>query len=271
MSKPSITAVIIAKNEQDMIQACLDCLQWCAEIIVIDNGSTDATADLAEKKGAKVVSFKHDSFARLRSEALKVVQTDWLLYVDADERITPDLAKEISVNMEINTEVAFSCNRENYFFGEKFEHGGWQQDVVTRVFKKTALKGWHGTIHETPDYEGPAKMLSFPLIHFSHRNVASGLYKSAAWTPMEAELLFRAGESPVTFRKIIKKGISEFVKRAYFKKGVQDGQAGLIEALIQGINRMLVYMQVWEFQQKPPIDKKYQSLEKHIKEKWLSS
>lgn len=271
MSTPSITAVIIAKNEQDMIEACLDCLQWCAEILVIDNGSTDATADLAEKKGAKVISFKHDSFARLRSEALKIVSTDWLFYVDADERVMPDLAKEIAVNLEIGTDSAFSFNRENYFFGEKFEHGGWQQDVVTRVFKKATISGWHGIIHESPDFAGSVKMLSFPLIHFSHRNVSSGLYKSAAWTPMEAELLFKAGEPPVTFRKIVKKGISEFIKRAYLKKGHQDGQAGLIEALIQGINRMLVYMQVWELQQKPPLDKKYQNLEKQIKEKWLAS
>ncbi|MDQ5951203.1 MAG: hypothetical protein QG639_480, partial [Patescibacteria group bacterium] len=216
MSRPSITAVIISKNEEDMIVSCLDCLQWCDEILVIDNGSTDSTADLAEKKGAKVVSFKHSSFSRVRSEALKIVGTDGLVYIDADERVTPELAKEIQVQLETSDNVALAFCRTNYFFGEKFEFGGWQNDVVTRAFKKSALSGWKGTIHETPTFTGSAKTLSFPLIHFSHRNVISGLYKTASWTPMEAELFIKANEPPVTFGKILKKGVSEFINRAYF-------------------------------------------------------
>lgn len=271
MSKPTITAVIISKNEQDMIIACLDCLQWCDEILVIDNGSTDGTPELAEKKGAKVVSFKHSSFSRVRSEALKIVTNDWLVYIDADERVTPDLAKEIQVQIETGGHAALSFCRQNYFFGEKFEFGGWQDDLVTRAFKKSALTGWQGSIHETPTFTGSTKELSFPLIHFSHRNVISGLYKTASWTPMEAELFIKANEPPITFGKIIKKGIAEFVKRAFLKKGYKDGTAGLIEALIQGINRMLVYIQVWELQQKPSLSKKYDDLEKQVKEKWLSS
>jgi glycosyltransferase involved in cell wall biosynthesis len=271
MSKPTITAVVITKNEQDMIEACLDCLTWCNEVLVIDNGSTDATSDLAEKKGAKIVSFKHNSFARVRTEALKVVSSDWIVYIDADERVTPELAKEILVNIETGSYAALSVMRTNYFFGEKFEGGGWQTDKVTRVFLKPSVSGWQGSIHETPEYTGTEKTLSFPLIHFSHRTVVSGLYKSAAWTPLEAELFIKANEPPVTFAKIVKKGVSEFIKRAYLKKGYKDGTAGMIEALIQGINRMFVYMQVWELQQKPPIEKKYANLEKHIKEKWLSS
>jgi glycosyltransferase involved in cell wall biosynthesis len=271
MINPTITAVVITKNEQDMIEACLDCLQWCTEILVIDNGSIDLTPDLAEKKGAKVVSFKHDSFSRIRSEALKIVTTDWLVYIDADERVTPDLAKEIAVNIETRSSTALTFVRHNYFFGEKFEFGGWEADTVTRAFQKSSLIGWHGKVHETPEFTGDEKVLSFPLIHFSHRSVVSGLYKSAAWTPMEAELLFKANEPTVTFQKILKKGVSEFIKRAIMRKGYKDGQAGLVEALIQGINRMLVYMQVWELQQKPPIEKKYSNLEKHMKEKWLAT
>lgn len=271
MSKPSITAVIITKDEQDMIEACLNCLQWCDEILVIDNGSIDQTPLIAEKKGAKVVSFKHSSFSRIRSEALKIVNTEWLFYVDADERVTPDLAKEIEVNLETGEHSALQISRQNYFFGEKFSHGGWQHDFVTRAFKKSTLTGWHGTIHETPEFKGSSKTLSFPLIHFSHRNVISGLFKTASWTPMEAELFIKANEPKVTFFKILKKGVSEFIKRAYFKQGYKDGTAGLIEALIQGINRSLVYIQVWELQQKPSLSKKYEDLEKQLKEKWLSS
>lgn len=254
-----------------MIEACLDCLQWCDEVLVIDTGSSDGTPELAEKKGAKVVSFNHSSFSRVRSEALKIVTSEWLLYIDADERVTPELANEIKVHIETAEYPVLSLSRQNYFFGEKFEHGGWQHDVVTRVFKKTALTGWQGVIHETPQYTGDAKQLSFSLLHFSHRDTVSSLLKTAAWTPMEAQLFIKAEAPPVTFSTIIKKGLSEFIKRAVLKRGYKDGTAGLIEAVTQGINRMLVYIQVWELQQKPSLPKKYAELEKQIKEKWLSA
>ncbi|PIR61939.1 MAG: LPS biosynthesis protein, partial [Candidatus Pacebacteria bacterium CG10_big_fil_rev_8_21_14_0_10_44_11] len=130
-----MTAVVIAKNEALMIEACLETLQWCTEVLVIDNGSTDATADLAEKRGAQVISFKHQSFARLRTEALKAVATDWLLYIDADERVTPELAKEIMVRVETGNWAALAFLRQNYFFGQLFRHGGWETDTVIRAFK----------------------------------------------------------------------------------------------------------------------------------------
>ena len=102
----SITAVIIAKNEESMIANCIDSLRWCSEILVIDNGSDDTTPHVAESLGARVVSYKTGSFAALRERAQKYVKTDWLFYIDADERVSPMLAKEISVHLETHTAQA---------------------------------------------------------------------------------------------------------------------------------------------------------------------
>src|SRR5260221_11550961 len=108
--KPSITAVIVAKNEEKMIMNCLACLKWCDQLLVIDSGSEDRTTDLAEKQGAKVIKAKVASFAELRNAALGHVKTDWMVYIDADERVTPTLSKEILVQIETTHESALSLH-----------------------------------------------------------------------------------------------------------------------------------------------------------------
>lgn len=271
MTNNSITAVILAKNEEQMLPGCITCLEWCDQILVMDNGSTDTTNEVAEKLGAKVISFKHSSFARIRNEALKHVTTDWILYIDADERVTPELSKEISVVIETEPVSALQFNRQNYFFGELFKHGGWQSDVVTRLFKVSELKEWTGVIHESPQYSGKSKILSFPLIHFSHRNVADGLYKSVSWTKLEADLLSKAISFEVSEWTIIRKSLSEFCKRYFVKQGYKDGKAGFFESVIQAFNKAIIYIQVWELQQKPSIAQKYQNLEKDIVKHWKNS
>lgn len=268
MKKPTISAIILAKNEADMIGACIETLQWCNEIIVIDDGSTDETVSIAENKGAQVITFKHSSFARRREEGLKRAKTDWVFYVDADERVIPTLAKEIIVFAETGTATALMLRRSNIYFGQALSYGGWGDDLVTRVFKRQALTGWFGDIHESPKFTGDTQELKTPLVHLTHRDTVSGLYKTAAWTPMEADALYEAGTDPVTFFTLIRKGGMEFLRRAVIKKGYKDGMVGLVEATIQAINRILVYIQVWERQQKPPIAQKYQKIESEIQQLW---
>lgn len=268
VAKPTLTGVVIARNEESMIQACLATLQWCESLIVVDNGSTDKTAELAEATGAKVISFTSESFSRVREEALKHVTTDWVLYVDADERVTPTLAKEISVLIETKPAAALTLTRKNYFLGHLISHGGWQCDTVTRAFKCSELKGWEGTIHESPQWSGEVLSVQSPLIHLTHRSVSDNLHKSAEWIPKEAHEFIEAQVAPITFTTILRKGVMEFWRRAIRDRGYSDGMPGLIEALIQSINRMWVYIQIWEFQQKPSIPDRYLQLEKEIVRKW---
>jgi glycosyltransferase involved in cell wall biosynthesis len=178
--KPTLTAVIIAKNEESMIGACIETLQWCSQVLVIDTGSTDETVSIAEKFGATVISFKSNSFARVREEALTHVTSEWLFYIDADERVTPTLAKEIQVHTETNTADALNMKRKNYFFGYEISSGGWQYDVVTRVFRKNNLQGWYGDIHESPRFSGSVETVFSPLIHLTHRSVVENLISKKA-------------------------------------------------------------------------------------------
>jgi len=265
----NITAVIIAKDEETMLPGCLKCLQWCDEILVIDSGSKDQTLAVAEQFGAKTISFQHSSFAKLRSEAIKRVKTPWLIYVDADERVTPALAREILVHLETSGEAAaFNLHRTNVFYGQVMTAGGWQTDILPRVFKLEKLTGWSGEVHETPEFDGTTLNLQQPLVHFSHRNTIDGLLKTAAWTQIEAKLLFESGLPPVKISTLLRKGLMEFFRRAWVWKGYRDGEAGWIEALIQGINKILIYLQVWEFQRKPSLTQTYEALDKQTQDIW---
>jgi glycosyltransferase involved in cell wall biosynthesis len=268
--KNNITAIIIAKNEEKMLASCLETLDWCQNLILLDNGSTDKTVEIAEKYNCQVISFQDPSFAKKRERALSLVKTDWLIYVDADERVSPALAKEILVHLENEDASVMSFYRQNICYGYEMKNGGWDEDLVTRVFKKDSLKEWIGEIHESPVFEGENIILKQKLLHLTHRSTADNLKKSSEWTIKEAELLAAANIKEVTLKTIIRKGLMEFYRRAYKKNGRQDGMPGLIEALVQALNRMMVYIQVWELQQKPSIEKRYQKEEEKMKALWKS-
>ena len=265
---PSITAIIIAKNEAEMIINCINTLSWCDEILVVDSASSDDTAKLAESVGVRVIGFSNRSMAKTRNEALKKIKTDWAIYIDADERVTPTLAKEIMVQLETSTAVALSMSRQNIHYGKIMQHGGWNQDFVTRVFNKNQFQEWYGDIHESPKFNGPEIRLNSPLIHLTHRNTLDGLKKTISWTPIEADLLAKANTKPVKIMTILRKGAVEFLRRGFFKQGQKDGIEGWIESIVQGINRMLVYIQLWERQQQPSLKNTYQQIEQQISKMW---
>lgn len=267
-TQPSITAIIIAKNEAAMIINCINTLSWCDEILVIDSASSDDTAKLAENAGVRVVGFSHRSMAKTRNEALKKIKTEWAIYVDADERVTPVLAREIMVQLETSTAVALSMLRQNIHYGKLMKHGGWEKDRVIRVFNKNKFQEWYGDIHESPRFDGQEIKLNSPLIHLTHRDTLDGLNKTISWTPIEADLLAKAKVKPVKVTTILRKGMMEFLRRGVFKQGRKDGVEGWIEAIVQGINRMLVYIQLWERQRQPSLESSYQQLEQQISKMW---
>ncbi len=268
MPVPSISAIVITKNEQSMIANCLECLRWCSELIVVDTGSDDQTVELAKRAGAKVISHHSHSFAENRQAAIAAAKGDWVCYIDADERILPILAKEILVQAETTGAHALTLQRQNVLYGKKFKHGGWEKDYVTRIFRKNSFQGWTGEIHESAHFPGKAVLLHQPLLHLTHRNTLDGLKKTIAWTPIEARLLAESGHSPVKPITLIRKGFMEFFRRGIWKGGLKDGMEGWVETLVQAMNRILVYIQVWELQQKPGLTQKYDELERDVLQEW---
>ncbi len=264
----TISAVVLTYNEELMIANCLETLKWCDEIIVVDSGSKDMTIGLAERAGAQVIKVKTGSFAERRNVALRYVTSDWIVYIDADERVTPQLAKEIQNLMKQPDSVAGKLKRNNIHYGKWMEHGGWHNDWVERVFRKSAFNKWTGEVHETPHVEGPVVALKEPLVHLTHRNMVDGLKKTIEWTGIEAQLLFDGGHPQVTVKTLVRKSVMEFIRRAFFKKGRKDGIEGWIEAMTQAMNKFIVYERLWELQRKPSLNETYQKIDETVLEQW---
>lgn len=263
-----VSAIVIAKNEEKMIANCLDTLRWCNEVIVVDNGSTDSTAELAEHQGATVVKMKVGTFAQLRNKGRKTATSDWQLYVDADERVTPKVKKEILRAMRNTEYEAYRIPRNNIHYGKWMQHGGWSPDYVVRLFRKDALKEWGGEIHEHAVVKGKTGDLTEPLVHLTHRNMVDGLKKSIEWTQTEAKLLYEAHHPKMGMLRFMKIVFTEFLGRYVFRKAWKDGVEGGVESMVQAMNRFLVYEQLWELQRKPSLEETYKTIEKEIMMLW---
>ena len=246
-----LSALILTKNEQDIIEECLKQLDFVDEIIVLDQNSTDDTVKIAQKYTPNIFS-QNLPFDKARNFLADCAKGKWLLYVDADERLTKELKSEINHSIKdpkFSLEcAAFYFPRQNMILGKFLKHGGWWPDYVPRLFKKEKLKKWQGAVHESPLVEGPIGYLKSPLIHLTARSISQMFEKSTKWAKIEADMNFEGGASKVTIPKVQKALISEFVSRYIIKLGLLDGFVGLVESMYQAYHKAMVLTYLWEMQ-----------------------
>lgn len=245
-----ISAVIIAKNEQEAISDALESLDWVDEIILVDTGSNDKTIEIAERHKAKVFKTQGGNFSDWRNLGAEKATGDWLLYLDADERITPLLRSEIKRVLQDSGALAFAIPRKNILLGHAMRWGGWSPDYVVRLIKKDALKGWEGELHEQPRIEAEIRKLTQSLVHITHTSLSEMVEKTNYWSEIEARLLFESGHPPMAWWRFITIALREFWFRGVTKLGFLDGPIGIIEVIYQIFNRLIVYAKLWELQQK---------------------
>jgi glycosyltransferase involved in cell wall biosynthesis len=244
-----LSVIILTHNSSNFILDCLNSVKSAEEIIIVDDNSTDKTLAIVQKFPVKVFSRQLDNFAAQRNFAIAKAAMPWVLFIDSDEQVSPELAREITAKITDSNYSAYRMKRLNYFFGKAVKHGGYWPDWQTRLFKVKDWQKFTGVIHETPHFSGRLGDLENHLTHFSHQTLAEGLEKSIIWTKKEAEEFIKAGHPPVTWWRIIKVMVWEFCFRYFKKLGLVDGYVGFIESLIQAINRFFVYQQIWELQQ----------------------
>lgn len=244
-----ISAIVIAKNEENMIADCLDSLSFCDEIVVIDNKSEDRTRDIAEKMNAQVFEHSSEDFSDLRNFGLKRARGEWILYVDADERVTPQLAEEIikSTNNPINKYGAFHIKRKNFYFGN---HEWPYIEHLERLFRKDKLEGWYGKLHESPKVKGEIGELDGYLYHYTHRNLSVMLSKTIEWSKIEAELRFKSGHPKMTWWRFPRVMCTSFFDSYIRQGGWRVGTVGLIESMYQAFSIFITYARLWEMQNK---------------------
>lgn len=263
-----LSIIILTHNEERFLPGCLENVKDLAdEIVVVDKNSNDKTLEIAQKYQARIVKFTGFAFDEWRNLGSYHASNPWILYLDPDERLSKDLIKQIRkvIADKSGKYDAYRIHRQNYWWGRKFTACGAGNDWVTRLFRRRALKKWFGIIHESPEVIGKTGKLSAPILHFTHRDLISGLKKSYQWTNMEAQLFVKAGHPKISWWRLIKVSLQAFIKKYFIERGFTHGTEGLIESVVQAFNRFMVYEQIWEMQQNPSLDEKYQILEKELK------
>jgi glycosyltransferase involved in cell wall biosynthesis len=244
-----LSAIVITKNESEMIGDCLISLEFCDEKIVVDTGNTDDTNEISQRFGSKIIKSHGSDYSQFRNDGLKAARGEWVLYIDADERVTPQLRQEIlKVISKANTVSAFTLPRENIYLGKKMKYGGWGNDSVTRLFKRSDLKYWTNPLHEKPIFSGECHMLTQSIIHFSHRDLESMLNKTLVFTAYEANLRLIANHPPMVWWRFIRVMATEFWYRFIKLQAFRDGVEGFIDGMFQVFNTFIIYARLWEIQ-----------------------
>lgn len=266
-----LSVLIIALNNEDIIEACIKSVKWADEIIVIDNGSSDKTPSIAKQLGAQVFETQARSFAQKRNDGLKRVKGEYLLCIDTDERVTRPLKDEInSIIAQNPREVAWSLPRKNIILGEVKQYKAFWPDRVIRLFKTEHLTGWSGEVHEQPQFDGSLGKLKSPLLHLTHRDVDSMVLKSLDWANIDAKLRFDAHHPPMTTLRFLRIIFTETWNQGITRQGFFNGTVGTIDALIQMFSLFLSYAKLWQIQRSESLAQTYKKIDQKLIENGFS-
>lgn len=244
----TLSAVLIVKNEGGQIADCLKTIEWADEIIVMDSGSTDDTVAQARAQGAKIfVNAEWLGYGIQRQRAQEQASCDWVLMVDADERVTPELAAEIrsAVNGNDQSRV-YALPRLSYCFGRFIRHGGWYPDYVVRLYPRDAAAYGDERVHEKVRYGDNMSMVKLKgqLLHFTYRDLQHYLVKSAAYAAAWAEERGARGQRASLLQGVLH-GVGCFVRMYVARTGFLDGPQGLLLALLSAHSTFAKYADLW--------------------------
>lgn len=244
MNKLGLTAVILAKNEEKNLPSCLKSIFWVDEIVLIDDYSTDKTIEIAKKSEVEVFQRKLDDFSSQRNFALEKVKSPWVLFIDPDEEVTPELAQEIKQAVKSSEFSGFRFPRKNIIFGKWIKHSGWYPDFQLHLFKKEKGK-YVGRVHEQVEIKGKVGELKNFLIHHNYQSISQYLEKLSRYSSLEAENQIDLGHK-FSWKDLIKKPLGEFLRRFFAEEGYKDGVHGLALSLLQAFSELVVYLKIWE-------------------------
>ncbi|MCM8778429.1 MAG: glycosyltransferase family 2 protein [Candidatus Omnitrophica bacterium] len=241
--KTPLTVVILTKNEEERIKDCIESVKdWVEEIIVVDDESTDRTAEIAQNLGAKVLKRKMDIEGKQRNWAYQKARNLWVLSLDADERITKELRDEIiRLFAEGPRSNGYTIPRRNYIGNYWLRYGGEYPAPQLKLFRKDKFRFEEVGVHPRAFLEGKCGFLKNDLIHYSYRNFSDYLNKLNNQTTREAEKWILTGRR-MTFWQALWRALDRFFyRRMLRKKAYRDGIYGFMTALFSGLYQLLSY------------------------------
>lgn len=245
----TISVVISAFNEEKHIEDCLKSLSWADEIVVVDNSSTDATVQIAKKYTKKIFTQKNDPLHidTQKNFGFGKAKSEWILSLDADERIPEELAQEIKEKVKDSIYNGYKIPRKNIIFGKWIEHSFFWPDHQVRLFRRGKGKYVSEEVHKQLEIEGQIGILEQPFIHENYQSVSQYLQKMDRYTENEAEALVKKN---IRFHRTdaITLPVRDFLKTFFLQEGYKDGIHGLVISILQSFYTFLVWAKVWEKQ-----------------------
>jgi glycosyltransferase involved in cell wall biosynthesis len=241
----TISIIIITRNEAANLEDCLRSVSFASEVVVLDGGSSDRTQEIALHMGARFeVGAEWGGFGLQKNRALALATSDWVLSIDADERVTPELREEILGAVASPYADAYAVPRLSWFCGRFMRHSGWYPDYVVRLFRRGTAKFCGSVVHERLVTNGSVAKLRSPLLHYSYRNFSQVLAKLQIYSSGAVEELAAAGKRP-RFGSGLVHGLWAFVRTYLLRLGFLDGRLGFALAFFNAETTYYKYIKFW--------------------------
>lgn len=241
--KPKLSVIIVAKNESSNIQDCIASAAWAEEVIVLDSGSRDGTVELATQAGAKVIQTDWQGYGIQQNRGIDAANHEWIFSLDADERITPELAGEIRATIAKSAFQVFDVPRRSLFVSRFMRHSGWWPDRTKRLFKKDCGRFSNHEIHASLQTEYPIGHLQASMIHYSYRDFDSVLEKMNRYSSGSARDLYAKGKTG-SLSKALLHGTWSFFRTYLIKLGFLDGKYGFLVAIVNAETTFWKYVKL---------------------------
>jgi glycosyltransferase involved in cell wall biosynthesis len=248
---PPLSVTIITLNEAAHIGAAIDSASWADEIIVVDSGSTDDTVAIARSKGARVDVRPWTGYVDQKNVAATLARHDWIFSLDADERLTPELAAEIRSLLASNPDHAgYRVPRVTYHLGRWIRTTDFYPDFQTRLYDRRHAR-WHGKyVHESVQVDGEAGRLGHELLHYSYRDLRDHIDRINRYSTLAARQMLENGRRAGVVDLLIHPPAA-FLRNYILRKGILDGTAGLTLSILNSYAVFLKFAKLWELQQTP--------------------
>jgi glycosyltransferase involved in cell wall biosynthesis len=242
-----LSVIVITRNEERNLADCLISVGWADEIVVVDSASEDKTVEIARRFTQNVYVRPWEGYSAAKSFALQQCTSDWVLWVDADERVTKELAEEIQnvVNKEVGDFVAHEFPRRSFFLGRWIRHCGWYPGYVVRLFRRTAGSFSDSKVHEYLKIDGNVGRLDHDLLHYTDPDLRHYFEKFNRYTSLAAEGMEDAG-SRFSLAQLIVRPAWVFVRMYIIKRGFLDGIEGFILSILSSCYVFTKYAKLWE-------------------------
>jgi glycosyltransferase involved in cell wall biosynthesis len=247
----SLSVTVITYNEAENIGPCLESASWADEIVVLDSGSTDGTVEMARQFTDRVLSVSWQGFGKTKNQAIAAARMPWIYMLDADERITPPLRREIQTILQADGPAdGYRVPRRNHFCGRFIKYLGWYPDYSIRLFRKAKGRFNEREVHESVEIDGQVSTVQHPMLHYTYKSISDFVLRMDRYSTLAAQELLKLGKQPLC-GELVWRPFLTFLKLFVLQRGFLEGRDGYTLAFLYSTYNFLKYYKFRELRQQP--------------------